>query len=191
MKELSLNILDITENSVKAGASLTQILLTEKDHFLTIRIIDNGSGMTEEVLRGVTDPFYTTRTTRKVGMGLPLLKLAAEQAGGYMKVESVSDTVDPVGHGTKVEALFDEDSIDFTPLGDVVTTMLTLVQGHPDTDFLFRHDIERENAENVSVSLDTRELREVLDGVPLNEYEVIKWIEEYLRDQYDGPHDTE
>ena len=79
MKELSLNILDITENSVKAGASLTSILIEEKDNLLTLRIEDDGKGMSEEVLRGVTDPFFTTRTTRKVGLGLPLLKLAAEQ----------------------------------------------------------------------------------------------------------------
>ena len=104
MKELSLNILDITENSVKAGASLTSILIDEEGNALRLIIDDNGSGMSEEILKGVTDPFYTTRTTRKVGMGLPLLKLAAEQTGGFMKVESVSREDDPVHHGTKVEA---------------------------------------------------------------------------------------
>ena len=116
MKELSLNILDITENSVKAGATLTKILINEVDNLLTLVIEDNGCGMSEEILRGVVDPFYTTRTTRKVGLGLPLLKLAAEQAGGVMTVESVSEDDDPVNHGTKVEATFYEDNIDFTPL---------------------------------------------------------------------------
>ena len=82
MKELSLNILDITENSVKAGAALTSILVDEEGNTLKLTIEDNGSGMSEEILKGVTDPFYTTRTTRKVGMGLPLLKLAAEQTAG-------------------------------------------------------------------------------------------------------------
>ncbi len=190
MKELSLNILDITENSVKAGASLTNICIDEEGNTLKLVIEDNGSGMSEEILRGVTDPFYTTRTTRKVGMGLPLLKLAAEQTGGYMKVESVSRDVDPVNHGTKVEALFYQDNIDFTPLGDVISTICTLIQGHPDTDFYFRHRILNQE-KDVLVEMDTRQLREVLDGVPLNEYEVIRWIEEYLNEQYTDPRDTE
>ena len=188
MKELSLNILDITENSVKAGAALTSILIDEEGNTLRLIIKDNGSGMSKEILRGVTDPFYTTRTTRKVGMGLPLLKLAAEQTGGFMTVESVSDEDDRVNHGTKVEALFYEDSIDFTPLGDVVSTICTLIQGHPDTDFYFRHKILKQE-KDVQVELDTREIREILEGVPLNEYEVIKWIEGYLNEQYTGPHD--
>ena len=190
MKELSLNILDITENSVKAGAELTSILIDEENNTLRLTIEDNGSGMSEEILKGVTDPFYTTRTTRKVGMGLPLLKLAAEQTGGQMTVESISSDVDPVNHGTKVNALFYQDSIDFTPLGDVVSTICTLIQGHPDTDFYFRHRILNQD-NDVLVELDTRQIREVLNGVPLNEYEVIKWIEEYLNEQYTGPHDTE
>jgi len=190
VKELSLNILDITENSVKAGATLTSILLDEDDDQLVLSIVDNGSGMSEEILKGVTDPFYTTRTTRKVGMGLPLLKLAAEQTGGSMSVESVSVDDDPVNHGTKVRAVFNKNNIDFTPLGDVVLTITTLIQGHPDTDFLFRHDI-RTREKEVQVELDTREVREILEGVPLNEYEVISWIGDYLNEQYNGPDDTE
>ena len=184
MKEISLNILDIAENSVKARASLTEILLTEKGRKLVLTIRDNGCGMSEEVLKGVTDPFYTTRTTRKVGMGLPLLKLAAEQTGGSMEITSVSEEADPVNHGTTVTAVFYEDHLDFTPLGDVISSIVTLIQGHPDTDFYFRHEME----EN-TVELDTRELREVLEGVPLNSYDVIKWIEDYLKEQYDGPHE--
>jgi signal transduction histidine kinase len=190
VKELSLNILDITENSVKAGASLTSIIIEEENDTLRLTIEDDGSGMSEEILKGVTDPFYTTRTTRKVGMGLPLLKLAAEQTGGFMKVASVSREDDPVHHGTKVEALFYENNIDFTPLGDVVSTICTLIQGHPDTDFSFRHKILKEG-QDILVEMDTRQLREVLDGVPLNEYEVIQWIEEYLNEQYTGSHETE
>lgn len=182
MKELSLNILDITENSVKAGATLTEITLEQSSNKLTLIIKDDGCGMTEDILRGVTDPFYTTRTTRKVGMGLPLLKMAAEQTGGEMSIESVSVLNDPENHGTTVTAKFFTDHIDFTPLGDVVATVTTLIQGHPDTDFLFRHT----TAEG-TVSLDTRELREILEGVPLNSYDVIKWIEGYLHEQYSDP----
>ncbi len=179
MKEISLNILDIAENSVKAGATLTQILLEENGPLLTLSILYDGCGMTPEILRGVVDPFYTTRTTRKVGMGLPLLKLACEQTGGEMTVESVSDTVDPDHHGTSVVAVFHIDHIDFTPLGDVVSSVVTLIQGHPDTDFLFWH-----TKEDKVVQLDTRELRQILEDVPLNSYDVIKWIESYLREQY-------
>ena len=179
MKELSLNILDIVENSVKAKATLTEISLNETENKLTLVIKDNGCGMSEEVLNGVTNPFYTTRTTRKVGLGLPLLKLAAEQTGGKMTIESVSEKDDAVNHGTTVTALFYTDHIDFTPLGDVVESILTLIQGHPDTDFLFTHKRQEK-----CVQLDTRQLREVLEGVPLNTYDVICWIREYLQEQY-------
>ena len=180
MKELSLNILDIAENSVKAGASLTEIRVTEKDGLLTLRIIDDGCGMTEEVLRRVTDPFYTTRTTRKVGMGLPLLKMEAEMTGGEMTVRSRYVGDFPEGHGTEVTATFYEDHIDFIPLGDVVSSITTLIQGHPDTDFLFDHE-----SDAFHVTLDTRELRGILEDVPLNSYEVIMWIDSYLREQYE------
>ena len=92
MKELSLHILDVAKNSVKAGASLTEIsVCTDKEGIMTIRITDNGCGMTEEVLSRVTDPFYTTRTTRKVGLGLPLFRLAAEQTGGGLKIKSSTE----------------------------------------------------------------------------------------------------
>ena len=155
MKELSLNILDITENSVKAGATLTEISLCENEDTMVLTITDNGRGMTEEILKGVADPFYTTRTTRKVGLGLPLLKLACEQTGGSLEISSKHIEKFPV------------------------ETVKTLIQGHPDTDFKFSH-----KTENGEVALDTRELRQMLEDVPLNTYEVIKWIEEYLREQY-------
>ncbi len=180
MKELSLNILDVAENSVKAGASLTQILLTEQDGTLTLEIVDDGCGMDEDVVRSVIDPFYTTRTTRKVGMGIPLLKLACEQTGGSLAISSVTEEADPVAHGTHVTATFDMNHIDFTPLGDVSSTVLTLIQGHPDRDFMFRHRLQGRDVE-----LDTRELREVLEDVPLNSYDVMEWIRGNLQEQYE------
>ncbi len=179
MKELSLNILDVAENSVKAGASLTQIQIEEDDEKLVLSIIDDGCGMSEEVVKAVIDPFYTTRTTRKVGLGVPLLKLAAEQTEGSLTVTSKTKEEFPDNHGTCVVASFNKKHLDFTPLGDVVSTMTTLIQGHPDTDFLFTHKIGEKE-----VSLDTRELRAVLGDVSLGEYEVIKWIEDYLKEQY-------
>lgn len=175
MKELSLNILDITENSVKAGATLTEISITESENKLIISIKDDGCGMSEDIVRSVVDPFYTTRTTRKVGMGIPLFKMAAEQTGG--KLEIVSDTGED--HGTTVTAYFYKDHLDFTPLGDVISTVTTLIQGHPDTDFLFTHLID-----DKEIRLDTRELRAVLEGVPLNTYDVLEWIRGFLEEQY-------
>jgi len=175
MKELSLNILDITENSVKAGATLTEIIVTEKGSELVISIKDNGSGMSEDVVKSVTDPFYTTRTTRKVGLGIPLFKLAAEQTGG--RIEIFSDTGE--NHGTVISAYFNKNHLDFTPLGDVISSILTLIQGHPEVDFIFIHSFDEKN-----VRLDTRELRSVLGDVPLSTYEVLEWIRGYLEEQY-------
>ena len=177
MKEISLNILDIAENSVKAGASLTEIYVDEDGDTLTLTIKDDGHGMDEETLKSVTDPFYTTRKTRKVGLGVPLLKLACEQTGGSF---SVTSSTDSTAHGTTVTAVFNKNHIDFTPLGDVIASIVTLIQGHPYTDFLFRHGIE-----DAVVALDTREIREVLEDVPLDTYEVITWIRDNLIDQYD------
>lgn len=179
MKELSLNILDIVENSTKAGAELVEIMLQESQEKLTITVRDNGCGMSEETCKAALDPFYTTRTTRSVGMGIPLFKMMAEQTGGGLTLESRSREEYPENSGTVISATFNKKHIDFTPLGDIVSTVLTLIQGHPETNFHFTH-----RAENFDVSLDTRELREVLGDVSLANYEVIQWIKEYLNEQY-------
>ena len=181
MKELSLNILDITENSTKAGATLVEIFLTETDKTLTIEISDNGSGMTDEVRRSVIDPFYTTRTTRKVGLGIPLFKFAAEQTGGGIEIESRHIDLYPDNHGTRVKATFFKNHIDFTPLGDVKSTLTTLIQGHPDIDFHYLHTFG-----DCTVELDTRAIRAVLEGIPLDSFEVLIWIGESIEEQYQG-----
>lgn len=180
MKELSLNILDIAENSVKAGATLVRILLQETEETLTLTVADNGCGMLPELLQSVSDPFCTTRTTRKVGLGIPLLKLAAEQTGGSVRLTSRHVSEDPEHHGTEVVAVFHPRHIDFTPLGDIVSTLLTLIQGNPGMDFCYRHE-----AGGACAELDTRSIREVLGAdIPLDSYEVLRWMEEYLREQY-------
>ena len=181
MKELSLNVLDITKNSVKAGATLIDITLRETGNKLTLTITDNGCGMTPEVVENVMNPFYTTRTTRKVGMGVPLLMLAAEQTGGGVTIESRHEGAHPADHGTVVTATFFTDHIDFTPIGDLVSTMETLIMGSPEIDFTFLHDMNGREVE-----LDTRQLREILGDVPLDSYEVIQWIGGFLREQYAG-----
>ena len=179
MKEISLNILDIAENSVKAGASLTEIIIKEEDNLLTLTIRDNGCGMSEETVKSVIDPFYTTRKTRSVGLGIPLLKLACEQTGGSLDIKSKVKGSDTTDHGTTVTAVFRKDHLDFTPLGDVISSIVTLVQGHPDTDFLFTHYVGEKE-----ISVDTRALREILEDIPLSSFEVLTWIKGYLEEQY-------
>ncbi len=180
MKEISLNILDIAKNSTKAGASLVKILIKETESTLLLSIEDNGCGMSEETVKGVCDPFYTTRTTRKVGMGIPLLKLSCEQTGGSFSIESRDKETFPDNHGTKTSATFNKNHIDFTPLGDVVFTIVTLIQGDPNIDFLFIHKMD-----SGEVSLDTRDLRAQLGDIPLNELEILNWISDFLKEQYE------
>ena len=180
MKEISLNILDIAKNSVKAKATLVTISLEETEDTLILTILDDGCGMKEEILRGVCDPFYTTRTTRKVGLGIPLLKLSCEQTGGTFHIESRDEDTYPSDHGTKVVASFNKNHIDFTPLGDVVFSLVTLIQGDPLTDFLYTHKMPKGE-----VFLDTRELRAQLGDISLAEFEVITWIKDYLTEQYE------
>ena len=179
MKELSLNILDITENSTKAGAELIFIEILEDSETLRITVRDTGCGMSGETLLSVSDPFYTTRTTRKVGMGIPLFRMAAEMTGGDLAITSRHIDEHPDEHGTSISALFYKNHIDFTPLGDIISTITTLIQGHPMVDFVFTH-----NMKNSVVSLDTRELRAVLEGVPLDTFEVLIWIRDNLTEQY-------
>ena len=179
MKELSLNILDIAMNSVKAGAGTVEITLRETPDTLTISIRDNGCGMTPDFLAAVTDPFTTTRTTRKVGLGIPLFKLASEQTGGSFSITSRHESLYPADHGTETAAVFNKNHIDFTPLGDVISTLTTLIQGAPEIRWRYVHTLP-----GGEVSLDTEELRAVLGDVPLSEPDVIAWIAGYLEEQY-------
>lgn len=180
MKELSLNVLDVAKNSVKAGAKNVVIKITETEETLTLSISDDGCGMTPEFLKNVTDPFCTTRTTRAVGLGIPLLKLQAEQTGGSLSIESKHESLFPEDHGTTTTAVFYKNHIDMTPLGDICGSVVTLIQGSPDIDFLFIH-----RSPNFDVKLDTKELREVLgEDVPLDNAEVLMWITENLKEQY-------
>jgi anti-sigma regulatory factor (Ser/Thr protein kinase) len=173
MPEISLNVLDVAENSTRAGASLVTITVeadTSKDT-LTIVIDDNGCGMTPEQVEHVTDPFFTTRKTRRVGLGVPFFKLAAEMSGG-----SFSITSEP-GVGTTVTAVFGLSHVDRMPLGDMTSTMHSLITMHEDTDFLYRYTYDGDSFE-----LSTAEMREVLGGVSFNEPEVSQYIREFLRE---------
>ena len=174
MKELSLHLLDVAKNSVTAGARHVEITLTEDEAgWLTAAIVDDGRGMDPGFLARVTDPFTTTRTTRKVGLGLPLYRLTAEQTGGWLDIQS------EVGKGTAVTARFQRRHLDCPPLGDLAGTVALLIQGSPDIELTYRHTTPRGTAE-----LSTAELREILgDDVSLAEPEIFAWIQEYLTEQ--------
>lgn len=175
MTELSLHILDIVQNSVKAGATLTEIVVDEntKDNTLTITIKDNGCGMDEEFLSKAANPFKTTRTTRKVGLGLSLFKSACELTGGNFKIES------ELGKGTIVTAIFVYDSIDRQPLGDMASTMSTIIGGNDKIDYVYKHVYNGKSFE-----FSTAEIRKVLGSeISLREPDVLKWIEQFIDEE--------
>ena len=173
MRELSLNVLDIAQNSVSANATLVEIELIEdtKKNELLIGVYDNGKGMTPEQVENVRDPFFTTRTTRKVGMGIPLFKFAAEMTGGNLEIESEA------GVGTKVRAYFKTDHLDFTPIGDMTSTIISLVTMNLHMDFLYRRKVD-----DREFTVDTRQLKEILGDVPLNEPSIALWITQYINE---------
>lgn len=175
LKELSLHIIDIIQNSIEAGAGRISITITEDTltDRLELEITDNGRGMEKELLDRVTDPFFTTRTTRRIGLGLPLLKAAAERCEGEMSIQSTP------GKGTRVYAAFRHSHIDRAPLGNMVDTVVNTVVGHPELDLLFIHRL----GEN-SIVFDAAELRRELEDVPLNNPAVINWIRNYLTEGY-------
>ncbi len=145
-----MHILDVVENSVMAGASAIGISINEdiEKDLLSIEIEDNGSGMDEATVKKVLDPFYTTRTTRRVGLGLPLLAQAARETGGDIEISS-----EP-GKGTRIRASFQHSHIDRKPLGDMEETLVTLIAGHPEIHFTYEH---RDG--ETSFRLDTDEMR--------------------------------
>ena len=174
MKELSLNILDISENSVSANASSIDISIEEnvEEDLLRIIIKDDGHGMEDKFLKEVTNPFITTRTTRKVGMGIPLFKEAAEATGGRFKIQSKRNV------GTTVEAVFGYSHIDRAPLGDMGETISTLIQCHPDIKLNYSHSYGGR-----VFSFSTEEIKLALEGVPLNNPEIVLWIKEYINEK--------
>lgn len=169
MKDLSLHILDIAENSITAGADKIEIRIVEElsSNLLSIEIKDNGRGMDRELLEHACDPFYTTRTTRKVGLGIPMLAQAANESMGNIEVKSEE------GKGTMVKACFQHDHIDRKPLGDIEKTLIVLIMSNPDIDFVYEHERNGD-----IYSLNTAEIREELDDVPINAPDVIRIIKD-------------
>lgn len=179
MQELSLNILDIAQNSIRAGATLTEITVEEDEarDRMQITIADNGCGMTPDILARVTDPFCTTRTSRRVGLGVPFMKMACEMTGGDFSIESES------GKGTVVHAGLGLRHIDRSPLGDIAMTVSALVQCNPDIDFVYTH-----HTSSGSFTADTREFRAVLEGIPLSSPEVVSFLHEFIQEHLTDIH---
>ena len=167
-RDLSQHILDIAENGIKADATTLNIDIQEQldDDCLTIIVRDNGYGMDKETLGQVTDPWFTTRTTRNVGLGIPFFKQAAEMCGGEFEIRSKP------GHGTTTQATFQHSHIDRPPLGDLTGTLLCLIVGNPDVDLAYHHQVNKQE-----FSLETREIREILgDEVPLSDPDVLAFL---------------
>ena len=171
MRELADNILDIAQNSISAKASLVEIDITvcHETNTVALRFQDDGCGMSREMAEAVTDPFTTTRKTRKVGLGLPLLKMTAQATGGEFAIES------EIGKGTTVSVSFLLDHIDRPPMGDVPGALFTLVLMNPQIDFLFVYDYDGTN-----FTFDTREIRETIAPIPLDNPEISAWIKDCL-----------
>lgn len=173
MEDISLHILDIAENALKAEAKKIEIYIIEdiqKDVF-KIQIIDNGKGMDEKMVQSVTDPFVTTRTERRVGLGLPLLAESARMTGGEIRIKS-----EP-GKLTAIEADFIYSSIDRKPLGDMIKTLMVLIAGNPEVDFYYFH----QKAEK-TYCIDTTDLRKHLEEIPIDHPDVIRLIKKDLEE---------
>ncbi|MEF9918093.1 MAG: ATP-binding protein [Eubacterium sp.] len=172
MKELSLHILDITQNSISAGAKLVKLSIIENPdkNLLEIIIEDNGKGISAEKLPVITNPFITSRTTRKVGLGLPLFKAAAEGCNGRFEIQST------INVGTKVYASFEYDNIDRVPLGNMPDTVITMLMSFGDAELVYVH---RYN-DNEFV-FDTREIKSVLqENSLMNDPDILNWIKGYV-----------
>ena len=176
MEELSLNILDIAQNSVRAEASEVGITVKELKAIdrMIITITDNGCGMTPEQVAHVEDPFYTTRTTRKVGLGVPFFKMAALMTGGDFSIRS------QVGKGTEVEAVFGLSHIDRMPLGNMAETMCILMCMNEHINFTYTYQVDDE-----AFTVSSAQLAEVLDGVPLSAPPVMDFIKGYIKENMD------
>lgn len=177
MREISLHIMDIAENGIAAGAKRIEINVEEnrRDNLLKVEICDNGCGIPPEMLANITDPFVTGRTTRRVGMGLSLLKAAAERCAGTFDIAS-----EP-GKGTRTAATFQYDHIDRAPLGDMVGTVMLLIAGRPETDFLYTHIINGKD-----FVLDTAEIRAELGDIPISDPVVIRQLKQSVKEIIDS-----
>lgn len=174
MKEIALHLLDIVQNSVKAGAAHVDMdFALRTDGLLTMSVKDDGCGMSPDFVARVKNPFVTTRTTRKVGLGIPLLMQNAMLSGGNV------DIVSEVGKGTTITATFHTESIDCLPVGDLASTVATIIMGSPDKPEFSIHCV----SDTGEMRFSTEDIRPVLEGVSLSEPSVVQWIQESLQEE--------
>lgn len=173
MHELSLHVLDLVQNSLEAGANdiFLEIIEDRQKNELMLRVTDNGKGMHETLLRQVRDPFVSTRKTRKVGLGLPLIDMTAQQAGGSLDIESKP------GKGTVVKATYCLSHIDCPPLGKMGATLKALLIGNPGVNIRYYHQVD-----NQTFSLSTQEIRDILHDIPLTHPDVLLWLDGHIRE---------
>ncbi|HWR40943.1 MAG TPA: ATP-binding protein [Patescibacteria group bacterium] len=171
MRELSLHILDLVQNSIEANATTVKLEVIEdrSDDRLIIRVTDNGRGMDEKIRQLVIDPFITTRTTRRIGLGLPLMEMSSKRCDGYLHIDSVP------GQGTTVEAMYRHSHLDRPPLGNMVETIKTILVANSELHFTYHHSV---NGRTFSIS--SLELHDILGDVPLSHPDVLGWLHDYL-----------
>ena len=173
MNDISLLALDIVRNSLEAGATEIGLDVNETDDSITVTVRDNGKGMEEPA--DALSLLYTSRTTRRVGMGLPIFRAKAEMTGGAFGITSNTGTE----HGTVVTARFMKNGRASIPLGRLPETVVSIVSGLGCSELRFSHTVK-----DKIVTLDTHDIRDILDGTPLSVPAVLKWIGEYLAEQY-------
>lgn len=177
MREIALHLVDLAENSISADARTVHITIREdfRTNKLTTTVEDDGKGMDEETLKQVTDPFYTSRTTRKVGLGIPLFKASAEACGGTMKISSKPGT------GTRIEATFQHSHIDRMPLGDLPATFTSLTLTHPEVHWVFTYAFNPPYKDQPRIfEFDDEQLKQTVDGLPLTHPAVISYVRSTL-----------
>ncbi len=174
MRDLSLHILDLVQNSVEAGAKHVTLTINEDlaDDWLDIEVKDDGRGMSEKMLLKVKSPFTTSRTTRKVGLGLPLIDMSTHNSGGSLTIDSRP------GNGTKVFARYKYSHIDRPPLGDIATTVKIIVVSYQ--QILFHYEHQKNGGTFV---LDTAQMRDILgEDADFSESAVCDWLDGYLKE---------
>ncbi len=173
MEEIAMYILDIVNNSIRAGALNIHVFIRNsiKENIIHVMIVDDGCGMNETQLNKVTDPFYTSRTTRNVGLGVPMFKDSVEMSGGRFNIQSLEND------GTLIEGIYIKDHLDTPPMGDIIETMITLIQFDEKINYIFEY-----NEDDHEFVLNTIDIKDILEDVPINIPEVLNWLREYIKE---------
>ncbi|MBO7489103.1 MAG: ATP-binding protein [Bacteroidales bacterium] len=179
MKELAMHVYDLMENSTAANSTEVKLTIRDslKDNIYAFTIEDNGKGMTPEFMAKVTDPYTTSRTTRKVGLGLPLIKMNTENCGGGMKLQS------EVGKGTRLDFWFQHNHWDRPPMGDLAGTIVMLCAAHEDIHIIYKHITDEDE-----FVFDTDEIHEALDGMSMNDVKVMGWLKDMVQENLEAIH---